>query len=218
MNIFDKYTKRVGTTLNSESKAQIDKNIRLMEEKFNTSPSFYVVDIDGEQVDTIINKLPTHDMKRIHFRNEYEPQVGSVISFKDKKYLLLEKDSDEIYSFGKMQECNSTISIISEDEEKVYIGDDVRGAPVYEYETKTIEEPCVVTDKYASVNDNAQIPLPEGKLVIQLKYQRSPSLEVNSVIGMYDRAYKIADLSFTDVQDGVGVMRVHADRREIGDE
>lgn len=218
MDIFDKYSKRIGESLNSNAKAQIEKNIRLMEINFKTSPSFYVVDIDGDEVDTIITKTKNFEVKTIHFRHNYNPQVGSVIDFKDQYYILTEKDSDEVYTFAKMQECNNTISLISGEDEKVYVGDDIRGAPIYEYRPQYKNEPCIVDDKYASTNENTQVPLPEGKLTVSLKNQVSPTLEVNKEFKMYGKTYKIAELSFTNVQDGVGVLRVHAERRDNKDE
>lgn len=213
MNIFEMYSKRVGISGRSSVDASIKSSINNMERNFHTSPSYYKVDIDGEAVDTIINKTNDHNIKLIHFRHEYKAQIGNVITFDDKKYLLMEIDRDVIYSFGKMEECNNTMEVQDGESERVLIGENQHGAPVYDYVTNYKDEPCIVRDRYYSSNENAQLPLPDGKLEITLRYQEISNIQVNEEFEMYGKTYKIADISSVGVQDGVGVMKVHAERR-----
>lgn len=193
--------------------ALIDSTISSVERDFHTSPSYYQVDIDGETVDTIINKTTRYNEKLIHFRRDYDVKVGSIITFKNDKYLLLEKDRDEIYSFGKMTECNNTLEILKEDRE-VLVGYDNFGAPIYKNEKVYVDEPCVVRDTYYTAGENAQMPLPDGKLEILLKYQVMLNIEVNNEFKMYGKTYKIADIGFVNVEDEVGYIKIHAERRD----
>lgn len=217
MDSLDKYARRVRLTGRSTVEASIKESIRVMEELFHTSPSFYEVKIDEETVDTIINKTNNYDVKLIHFRKSYKPVVGSIISFKDDKYLLMEKDEDEVYSFGKMEKCNYLIKIQTS-EEKIVIGYDERNRPIYDTVANYKDEPCILRDKYYSSNDNTQLPLPEGKLEIYIKHQKALNIKINEDISIHDKIYKISDISYIEVIDGEGVTKIYAERREDADE
>lgn len=192
----------------------INSSIDYHERNFHTSPSFYQVDIDGELVDTIINKTKYHNIKQIHFRYDYDVKIGSVVTFNNKKYLLLEKDRDEIYSFGKMEECNNVFKVHTGDVERVQIGVDGRGVPLFENRYKNVEVPCIVRDKYYSSSQNNPIPLPEGKLQIEMKYIEAPNIKVNSEFEMYGLKYKITDISYVNVQNNIGTMVIYAEKRD----
>lgn len=214
MDIYDKYTKRLGLSDRATVQAQIDRSVNNEDRVFATSPSFYQVDIDGEIIDTIINKTNLHNRKKIHFRKDYEAQIGNIVTFKNMKYLLLETDEDEIDSFGIMEECNHFLEIETGEVEKVEIGKDDFGRPIYEDVYVTKDEPCIVRDKYYSSNDNSALPLPDGKLEVLMKYQDVHNIDVNEDIRLYDKKYKVADMGYTDVIDGQGVMKIHAERRD----
>ena len=218
MNIFDEYAERVGMSTRPNTDSRILASIEYHERNFHTSPSFYQVDIDGELVDTIINKTRYHNIKEIHFRRDYEVKIGSIVTFNDKRYLLLEKDRDEIYSFGKMEECNNTFKVQTGEAERVQVGVDGRGRPKFKDKYGFEEVPCIVRDKYYSSSQNQPIPLPEGQLQIVMKYIEAPNIEVNKVFKMYGREYKITDISYINVQDGVGIMTIYAEKRDDANE
>lgn len=214
MNIYDKYTRRLGLSNRASVEAQINRSVNDEDRMFNTSPSFYQVDIDGEKIDAIVNKTNTYNRKKIHFKKDYEVQIGSVATFKDMKYLLLEADEDEIDSFGIMEECNHFLEIETGKVEKVEVGKDEFGRPVYEDVYVTKDEPCIVRDKYYSSNYNTALPLPDGKLEVLMKYQEVHNVGINEDIRLYDKKYKVADIGYTDVINGQGVMKIHAERRD----
>lgn len=214
MNMYDKYIQRLDLSNRPNIDVIVDRSSDLSELNFHTSPSFYQVDIDGEMVDTIINRTNDYNIKLIHFRRDYDAKVGSVITFQDKRYLLLETDEDVIYSFGKMEECNNVFKVQNGEAERVQIDTDRFGRPIYDYVVNYIDTPCIVRDKYYSATENTQLPLPEGKLQIVLKYQESPNIEINKEFEMYGKPFKIADISYTDVVDGIGIMTIHAERRD----
>lgn len=214
MDIFEEYSKKMNMSNRSNTDAVIENSREDIEIKFDTSPSFYQVDIDGELTDTIINKTNDFNIKQIHFRYEYTPRIGSIISYDNKKHLLLETDRDELYSFGKMEECNSSIDIQTEEVEKILIGYDQDGRPQYEEKVVLIPEPCVVRDTYYSASENAQIPMPEGKLEIFAQHKPMLNIKVNEELKMYGKTFKIADISYVNVVNDVGYIKIHAERRD----
>lgn len=218
MSIFNDYIERVGMSKRTHTDAKIVSSIEYFERNFHTSPSYYQVDIDGELVDTIINKTSHHNIKKIHFRRNYEPKIGSIITFQNKKYLLLEIDRDEIYTFGKMEECNNVFPVHTGEIENVQVGVNGRGVPVFKEVYKYDEIPCIVRDRYYSVNENSPLPLPDGKLQIELRYIEAPNIEINETFEMYGREYKISDISYVNVKNGVGTITIHAEKRDDANE
>lgn len=217
MDIFEEYSGRLGISGRSATDATINRSKNDADRLFHTSPSFYQVDIDGEITDTIINKTNDYKVKLIHFRYDYEAQIGSIVTFKDKKYLLLETDKDEVYLFGKMEECNGHFSIHTGEVERVEVGVDGFGRPIIEETPVTFEEPCIIQDKFYSINENAPLPLADGQLIISLKYQKAPNVKVNKEFVLYDNTYIITDVNYVDAQNEIGIMRIHAERRDDND-
>lgn len=214
MNSFDKYAKRLGMSERVTTDKRLEASKNKFERNFNTSPSYYNTDIDGEFVDTIINKTNNYSVKLIHFKSNYSPRIGSLVDYNDKYHIILEIDNDEIFTFGKMEECNYFIDVQLGEKEKVLIGYEDNGRPVYDYQTRYKREPCIVKEKYYTSDENAQLPVPEGKLEVILQYQDIPNLTVNSEATLYDKTYKIVDISHINVVDEVGFLKIFAERRE----
>ncbi|WP_133065294.1 hypothetical protein [Virgibacillus profundi] len=196
----------------SAVEAQLNEAIKSFERDFNTSPSYYSVDIDGVMVDTIINKKTKYDEKLVNFRHGYNPLVGSVVTYKDNKYLLMETDEDDIYRFGVMKKCNYIIPV-KVGETKVFAGYDHNGQPYYTTEIEYEDVPCIIDSKYYSSNDNAQLPLPEGKLSVYTKYVPDSNIQTNEEYVLYEKRYIVADIDYTKVINGVGVIEIIVERK-----
>lgn len=214
MKAFDKFKKRMVLNGQSTKDRLVRQSRRVAKNKFKTSPSFDIVDVDGKLTEVIVNRTNDYDIKLIHFHYDYRPIVGSNIKLQEDVFILMEKDRDVVYSFGKMERCNSTFRVQVGKAEKIQIGTDDRGRPVYDLVAKYKNEPCIIRDKYYSSNDNASLPLPEGKVDIFMKYQQADNLAVNEEFDLHGKKYKISDVSYVGVVNSEGVMRIHAERRE----
>lgn len=214
--IFDDYVKKIKMSKNSKSGSNsiLSHSKDYFYNHFSLSPSFYKVLINGEEVDSIVNRTSNHAIKQIFFRYEFQPEVGSVIKYRDKPHLLMEVDRDSMVVFGKMEECNNTFKISTGEKRRVLIGHDHLGRPHYDYEVEEVAVPCIVRDKYYSSNENTQLPLPDGKLDIYIGYVESETLEVNHEFTIHNKKFKIADISYVDVSGNSGIIRIHAERRE----
>lgn len=210
MDYLDRFVRRHKG--NSATEAELYQTIAAFEREFKTSPSYYEVDIDGESVDAIVNKKINYDEKLIHFRHDYKPLAGSVVTYRDGKYLLMETDFDEIYTFGTMKHCNHTIPF-KIGEESEFVGYDENKQPHYKTKESYKDVPCIVDSKYYSSNDNAQLPLPEGKLSIYAKFIPDSSIQTNEEFRLYEKRYIVADVDYTKVVDGVGVMEIIVERK-----
>lgn len=58
---------------------------------------------------------------------------------------------------------------------------------------------------------NSQLNLPDGRIVITMKYQPISNVKDNAEFMMYDNTYKIANVDKTKVINEVGLMTVTAD-------
>lgn len=209
---FDKYVKRLNRKGSNATQAEINKSRMITEAKFDTSPSYYNVDIDGEMVDTIINRTANFDVKRVNFKYDYPVVKGSIVSFKEDKYLITEIDRDEVYSFANMEKCNGLFPL--EYVEDVVVGRKPSGEPIIEQRKTIKEEPCIAKTTYYSTNENAQLPLPVGRLNIFMKYQKADNLKENSRFVLFNDTYSISSIQTIQVQDGVGIVEISAERRQ----
>lgn len=212
MNYKEKFIKRHKLSGENSREAYLNQAIKAFERDFDSSPSFHQVDIDNELVDAIINRTNRYDEKLVNFRHGYDPNIGAIVTFKNDKYLIMEKDFDDIYTFAIIKKCNYVIPI-KIGEEREFVGYDYRGKPLYETKELFKHLPCIVESKYYSSNENAQLPLPEGKLTIYTKYIPDTSFQINEEFLLYDKRYVVADIDYTRVLDGVGIMEIIVERK-----
>lgn len=210
MSYLDHYVKRLKLIGDNATDAQIKRSQTFMDRQFETSPSYYKIIVDDNMVGAVVNRTNDPKEKKVHFLYDYEIDIGSVVLFKNHNYLVTEKDRDEVYNFAKMSFCNGLLKIET-DRKREIIGYE-GNRPIFDYVITYKDEPCVVDSKYYSSNENAQLPLPEGKLSILLKHQEIPNLGVNKVFHMFDKKYKVVDIGYTNVYQDVGFIEIIAER------
>lgn len=211
MSYLDSYVKRVESMGESVKESQINRSKISLDKSFKTSPSFYVVEVNDEETESIVLRTRHYDQKKIYFKSGYSIQVGSVVKHEGNEYLILEKDRDRVYNFGMMTLCNAHFKLKTGVEE-IFRGTKPSGEPVYEKIVSYKEVPCIVDSKYYSTSENASLPLPEGKLSILIQYQEADNLVVNHRFSLYEKDYVISDLGYVHVIDGVGYMEISAER------
>lgn len=219
MSSIDRYVKRLQKNGGNSRESQINQTIKSYERKFASSPSYYEVLVDGVKTDAIINKIGNrntrkYETKLINFRHDYKPKCGSVITFDNENYLLMETDHDPIYSFGRMTRCNQAITL-SFNQEEVFIGYDDRGRPLYETSSEQKEFPCIVSSERYSSSENTQLPLPSGHIVVYMTYIENEDLAVNKEFMFFGRKYKIVDIDLTQVEEESGLIEILMDRKVV---
>lgn len=211
MTYLDDYVKRVTAYGETPTESTINKNIDLLDREFETSTAFHRVEVNGILTDAIINRTRNFEIKKVHFRPGYEIVLGSVVEFEDDYYLITEKDSDEVYTFANMEQCNNMFKVKTGKVSEL-IGHKPTGEPVYKETSEYKEVPCIVRSRYYSTGENATLPLPDGKLAIQLQYRQADNIDINKKFSMYGKAYIIADIGYVGVIEGEGIMEISAER------
>lgn len=214
MDSLDKFKKRMGLGGRSTVERLIKQSQRVAEDRFKTSASFYVIDVEGEAVESIVNRTNDYHIKLVHFKYDYDIKIGSIVAFDDKQYLIIDKDRDSVFSFAKMEECNGFFDLSTGEVERIRVGTGEFGQPIYEEKIVTIKEPCIIKNKYYSISDNAALPLSEGQIEISMKYQKASNVDVNEIFELYGNTYVITDVGYNDVKNEVGIMKIYAERRD----
>ncbi|MBD1379213.1 hypothetical protein [Metabacillus arenae] len=125
--------------------------------------------------------------------------------------ISIPKDNN-IYRKAVIKLCNSTFSLPGE-KTKVLIGQDPRtGRPIYDEQVTQIEVPCIVESQYSKSSDVNQFKIPEGTLVISMKYQTSEELKIDYDFEMYGNKYKVANFDYTSVIDDKGIIKIIAEK------
>lgn len=193
----------------------MDRNKEVFADNFDTSPLSTTVTVNDVNTVAMVRQEKDSNKKKLIFRPDTKIDIGSVIRIKSSYYLTLDFLSEginEVYPTAKVQLCNSTLPIQS-GKTRVLIGHDRDGRPVYkdEYAVNKLE-PCIAETKYLSSNENDQLPLPEGRINITLKYQEADNIQPNKQFSMYGNTFKITDIDLTKVINGKGIMIVSAER------
>ncbi|MGD6876776.1 hypothetical protein [Bacillus infantis] len=207
MDFKERYLTRLNNTVSN-----LDKSKYGLSMKFESSPSYKLVKVNGIDTDSIVYTDSQYDEKTIIFKPDSIVDIGSVVEFNEKQYLLISFFESDLTPKGELKLCNSTLPIQS-GKTRVLIGHDRDGRPVYKdmYSVDKME-PCIAETRIQSSSGNEQLPLPDGHLKITLKYQEADNIQPNKQFSMYGNTFKITDVDLTKVINGKGIMIVSAER------
>ncbi|MEK4824631.1 hypothetical protein NSS71_08730 [Niallia sp. FSL W8-0951] len=144
---------------------------------------------------------------------------GNILNINKQDWLVVTIPEDnKIYRKADMKICNSFFPAIT-DKTKVLMRDDqgnvIRdkfGDPVYQWVGgEEFLVPCIVESSIKDREKNSQLNLPDGRIVITMKYQPISNVKDNSEFMMYDNTYKIVNVDKTKVINEVGLMTITAD-------
>lgn len=214
MNYIERYIKRLDDKGNNKTEALFNKTKFIINNKFDTSPSFTVVKVNDIDTDSIVNNETKYNEKSIIFRPDTLFDIGSVVEYKNRKYLLMSFIDDEIYPKGEIQLCNSTFPI-KEKDKKIFIGYDDLKRPVYEtIYGETVDIPCVVSMNEATISiadTNKPINLLNNIVYITIPYTESESIGYDKEFEMYSSIYRIIRIDISKSINKVGLTKITAE-------
>ncbi len=86
------------------------------------------------------------------------------------------------------------------------------GDPVYQWvDGEEMLIPCIVESSIKNNEANKQLNLPDGRIVITMKYQQIDNVKNNEKFQMYDNTYNIVNIDKTKVINEIGLMTITAD-------
>lgn len=216
MDWIERYIKRLDDKGSNKTEALFNKTKFMVNNQFDTSPSFTVVKVNDVETDSIVNNMTKYNEKSVIFRPDTVINIGSVVDYKDKKYLLMSFIDDEIYPKGEIQLCNSTFPI-KEKGQKILIGRDELNRPVYESDNdKVINIPCIVKMNEATIaiaDVNKPINLLNNVLYITIPYTESESIDYDQEFEMYNAIYRIIRIDTSKSINKIGLMKLTAEMK-----
>ncbi|WP_299831225.1 hypothetical protein [uncultured Metabacillus sp.] len=193
----------------------ISENKQFFNDSFNDSLFYQIVLINDVEFEAIVKQEKKSEDKKLVLRPDTEISVGSVVSVNNSSYLaidFLNEGINEIYPTATLKLCNSIFPIPGEIT-KVLIGTDPKtGRPIYDEQVTYTSEPCIVESQYSKSSEVNQFKVPEGTLVISMKYQTSEKLKIDYEFEMYGSKYKVANFDYTGVIGEKGIMKIIAEK------
>lgn len=206
MDYMDRYIQRLSSKGVNSTDSSINKSKRIVNDKFYTSPSFVVVKLNGINTDSIVNEDTTYSEKMIIFRPDTLVDIGSVVEYKGKKYLVMSFVDNEIYPKGELKFCNSTYSLPGTIT-RTQTGTNEFDEPIYSETVGTPTLlPCIAETTILSDDTNEAINLPEGNILVTISYTEHADLVEGKEFTMYGTTYQIIGIDYTKSVGEVGLL------------
>lgn len=138
---------------------------------------------------------------------------GNVLLIDGQSWLITSFPEDSnTYKKAIIQLCNDVMSVVT-GTERVMVGRDSFGRPIYENRDTYANVPVVFTSKGFASIENEALTLPDGKIDILMKYVPSYGVAVNQEYTFKgDKRYKITTLDYDRILNDTGVLMIRADR------
>lgn len=134
----------------------------------NMGKTIYIDDIAEKAI--LSHKKVNENYDDIIIKTLYPIERGDLITYENQKYLILSQVNSDRFGLykGLMRKCNFIIHV-HVDDEKVLIGYEPSGAPIYEYRPIYEDHYAIVSTKVAQWSTGFPINLPDGELEVTIK-------------------------------------------------
>lgn len=208
MSIYDAYRARVQAISYTSQDDLIASTKRQAHASMMDSPNLVVVKnmVLEEQEDktfilsareykpSIVSDVDSFYKRKVLFTPDGGIPLGSYLEHRDKTYLVMKVNDDDIYPGAEMEFCNYEIEIKGA-ETRVQVGVDSFKRPQWSIITPEYSIPCVATSKIYSIIDNSQLPLPEGAMNVYVQYNENIVIPVNHKFEVHGDTYKVTTVS-----------------------
>ncbi|MED3562252.1 hypothetical protein [Bacillus xiapuensis] len=188
----------------------------------NFEQTLFVEDVivDGVSQKAIVKQEKKSEDKKLIFKPDTKLNKGSVVEWEKLFYLVtdfLGEGINEIYPTATVKLCNSSYPI-KQNKTRVLKTDaqgkpelNKFGDPVYIYTNgQIINIPCIVQSTFPLVDENKQLPLPQGSLTVTMQYRED--IKTNDTFPMYNNTYKIRNIDYTKVINYKGIMTLSVEQ------
>lgn len=213
MDYFERY-KAVNTPYGHSQRKHVYKyNIDSARRAFLQSPTLSDVVVDNEPTTSIVSiyQKDFYDRQFLFEPESIHAKVGAYIEYRNKTYLILRGNDNDIYPnmYGKL--CNEDFLVPMGIEKKIVKG--ARGNTIKEVIT-TKKVPIVVDVKGYSIADNAILPLAEGRVIIYMQYKPIyvEKIKINYEFELFNDAYVISDVQLDKITNDEGYLVLSAQK------
>lgn len=148
----------------------------------------------------IVSDTKTFQLRRFLFLPDMKVGVGDYICHDGFIYLITDQTTDSKFPQCFGQVCNFEYPIRTTTE-KILIGYETNGKPIYEYIDRVVTIPSVLTENNYTVIDDNPIPLPDSTAKIYLPYYIHDEIgfEINKTIKDRHAQFRIVDYVYGKV-------------------
>ena len=196
----------------SPTESSMNAGKRSINNAFKTSPSYTLVTINGLRTDAIVTNKTNFREKSILFRPDAKVEIGSLVSYKDKTYLITEFLDRELDPKGKIELCNATVTIdFTVPGREEFIGKDVFDNDVYEYvgESK-LHLPAIAKTTLIDEERDRAVNLSEDRISVTIQYRDFPYDKFE----VYEEIYTVKGIDRTAVIDGFGLLTILGEKEQ----
>ena len=149
------------------------------------------------------------------FRPGESVAEGEIIKIDNKYWLFYNFNYDDFNPKGYLELCNEVFKV-QIDTEKEIVGEDDLGRPIYDETPIYHETRCVARGQLLNTRMNKDDPinLPDGRINVAIPYVENNGVEVGVEFTIFDNKYKIRDIDFSNVLDGIGIIKFIAERQQ----
>ena len=233
-NYFEDYKRILGLEITGDKEVNAqnainDRTIRFQQRAFMDSPTlkyvtydYHYEEVDGVAVEPVADtpviqsdRYKNIELQKFLFAPKTEVEIGKLIHDGKNVYLIIEHNGDDIFPGVVARLCNDVFEIPTGGTEWVENGLDGFGNPIYiEVPSKVDKVPVIASNKDYSTSDNAIIPLPSGRINIDMPFKESylEHFEINYRFE-YDRGdYRVTDINVVQITPNEKYIRVSATR------
>lgn len=207
------YKGRINAEGGTVSKSVNNSTKRITREQILNSPSRVDVklnDVTNVTYPCVVNDVDTFKKRRFLFLPDTIINIGDQIVHDGFTYLATNRVTDTKFPQLIGELCNEIFTIIVAGN-KSSSGTDDFGRPIqYTTNDKTYNLPCVLITKDNTTDsiDNSPIPLPEGNMIIKVKYYPNIVPKINYEFKYRNTTYKVTDIIYDNVISDKGFVEI----------
>lgn len=194
ISYFDIYKTRLNAYGGSISNSVKNNILQTINNSFEDSPFYRLVDINGIQVGCRVESTNEENKKKLLFKPDNTNKTGDIVTIDSDKWIIIDYINNGIIARGLIQKCNYLL--------KFYLSDNIT----------LISTPAIVTNKISTGTDQDRyLILPEGKLEIVIQNnENNLTIKKGKRFIINDEAWKTSFVDKTTIP-GLIKLTVEAD-------
>lgn len=222
MDFADKYVRRLNYSGVNFSESYKNQSKRILTEEIRQSPDCKYVKLNNsiELTPCIVRDLDGFVKRKFSFIPDTVINIGDYIYQDQDVYIGIEQNKDDITPYLETRLCNATFPIKTEssydyfrDDQGNIVHDDVTNEPILiPIENTDINLPCVVENKYRVSDKSEQMWVADNDITVILPYHAD--IKMGNTFEMYGDIYKIVNIDFTKVINGVGILTLRGEKEK----
>ena len=213
---YNQFRNRMSRRGESRPERVLNHSKRTIERRILNSPTLShieIVDV-GKDIPSIISHDEKLQKKRFLFVPDTKVETGWLIKSRGSTFLSLIKTDDPLYPQVFCELCNH--DFIIKDTQRVMVGKNELGRPIYETITTEINVPSVSYTNVYSTLGNSTLSLPSGAMVLRIPFKPEylDLIKKNDEYSMNTGTYIVTEVSRQYViNDEEGFLEISLQRK-----